>query len=251
MSTDPTVSTRKSQVDLLAAQINQGRDQLSSVLRIAEITAVGTAADGGIITARMGGSSQVIENIRTLDHVMPVVGKIAVLQQQGPDLFCIGQFGTVGPALPPGIIAMYGGLTIPTGWLLCNGQSASAYPALAAVLPGGMTPNLVDRFIVGAGGGYSLGNTGGVTTNTAVPAHTHLQGAHQHSIGNVLYNNDSGFHNHSNHPGALAEGPEPWSGYSNPLPKTNTDGGGTTGSTGSATVENRPPYYALYYIIKT
>src|SRR5699024_9581876 len=81
--------------------------------------------------------------------------------------------------LPAGMIMMWSGSTtssIPAGWALCNGSNG--------------TPDLRDRFIVGAGGDYGAGNTGGansVTLTTAqIPAHNHSastgsNGSHNHS----------------------------------------------------------------------
>lgn len=67
--------------------------------------------------------------------------------------------------VPAGVILMWSGsiATIPSGWLLCNGSNG--------------TPDLRDRFVVGAGSAYAVGATGGantVTLSTAnLPAHTH------------------------------------------------------------------------------
>jgi microcystin-dependent protein len=64
-----------------------------------------------------------------------------------------------------GVIVMWSGsiATIPTGWVLCNGSSG--------------TPDLRDRFIVGAGSTYAVAATGGSATSTLtsneLPAHTH------------------------------------------------------------------------------
>ena len=53
-----------------------------------------------------------------------------------------------------GMILMWSGSinTIPKGWALCNGKNG--------------TPDLRDRFIVGAGNSYSVGNLGGSNTVT-------------------------------------------------------------------------------------
>lgn len=48
---------------------------------------------------------------------------------------------------PAGLIALWSGITIPTGWALCDGTSG--------------TPDLRDRFVVGSGGAYTVGDTGG------------------------------------------------------------------------------------------
>lgn len=56
--------------------------------------------------------------------------------------------------LPRGIITMWSGATnaVPSGWALCDGNNG--------------TPNLKDRFIVGAGQSYGVGNVGGSITQT-------------------------------------------------------------------------------------
>ena len=56
--------------------------------------------------------------------------------------------------IPRGIITMWTGATnaVPSGWALCDGNNG--------------TPNLKDRFIVGAGQSYGVGNTGGSITQT-------------------------------------------------------------------------------------
>lgn len=71
----------------------------------------------------------------------------------------------VQSSIPVGLITLWSGsiASIPSGWALCNGS--------------GGTPDLRDRFIVGAGSTYAVGATGGatsVTLSTAnMPAHTH------------------------------------------------------------------------------
>ena len=58
--------------------------------------------------------------------------------------------------VPTGAIMMWSGesTAIPTGWVLCNGENN--------------TPDLRDRFVVGAGNSYAVGATGGSSTTTLV-----------------------------------------------------------------------------------
>lgn len=71
-----------------------------------------------------------------------------------------------------GIIALWSGsiATVPSGWALCNGSNG--------------TPDLRDRFVVGAGSTYAVGATGGSTTSSAAGSHTHTEssaGGHDHT----------------------------------------------------------------------
>jgi hypothetical protein len=59
--------------------------------------------------------------------------------------------------VPSGVITMWSGsiATIPSGWALCDGSNS--------------TPNLKDRFIVGAGSSYQVGVKGGEATHILTP----------------------------------------------------------------------------------
>jgi microcystin-dependent protein len=67
--------------------------------------------------------------------------------------------------IPSGMIVLWSGsvASVPTGWYLCNGSNG--------------TPDLRGKFIIGAGGSYSPGATGGNATVTLsvsnLPAHNH------------------------------------------------------------------------------
>ena len=150
--------------------------------------------------------------------------------------------------VPSGGIIMWSGsvANIPTGWVLCNGSNS--------------TPNLMDRFVVGAGFSYATGDTGGANTvilsEANMPAHNHTA-----SSSSASHVNDPG-HSHN------YEGVVPSSGEGNSsrtsVPTTKSTTAAATGitvqtttvtsigNTGSGTAhENRPPYYALAYIMKT
>jgi len=161
-------------------------------------------------------------------------------------------------AFVTGMIILWYGNTgnIPTGFVLCDGNNS--------------TPDLRDRFVVGAGSAYSPGDTGGsssVTLSTSnLPSHTH--GAGSYSASNVSLTGDitkiSECYNVAG--GATGvftkkgTGNSPVTGSSSNSPTAGVDFdashshsvSGTSGSTGSgSSIENRPPYYALCYIMKT
>ncbi len=77
--------------------------------------------------------------------------------------------------IPKGLIAMWSGSieAIPTGWALCDGQNG--------------TPDLRDRFIVGAGNSYDVGDTGGeervTLSSSQIPRHRHSSGTLSTSSG--------------------------------------------------------------------
>lgn len=74
--------------------------------------------------------------------------------------------------IPAGVIVLWSGAVgaVPSGWALCNGSNG--------------TPDLRDRFVVGAGSTYAVGATGGTTTTSAAGGHTHTEasaGGHNHT----------------------------------------------------------------------
>ncbi|GLR15576.1 phage baseplate protein [Portibacter lacus] len=155
---------------------------------------------------------------------------------------------------PKGGIIMWRGTTAPTGWAICDGNNG--------------TPDLRGRFIVGTGnsgiGGtttYALNATGGeqtvTLTTSQLPAHTHGSG--------TLTTDDSGSHSHGLgsrgvvlscvgcNSGNVADGSTDDSDISGTKQGGNHshDVTGNTGSAGTGNAhENRPPYYALAYIMK-
>jgi hypothetical protein len=99
--------------------------------------------------------------------------------------------GTEFFMVPAGVIVLWSGsaATIPAGWALCNGNNG--------------TPDLRDRFLVGAGGAYAVGNTGGATNHThdtviGTPT-TSTSGAHTHTTAASTTGSESA-HTHSVNP---------------------------------------------------
>lgn len=172
------------------------------------------------------------------------------------------QQGVEGRVVPVGGIIPWSGASnaIPTGWVLCNGLNG--------------TPNLQDRFIVGAGLNYAVGATGGTKDTTLVShfhgvnigANTGVESAsHVHSV------NDPGHIHTANFQVATGGGGYPGFDGSGDAYTVGGTGGaatgislftesathyhfvsivGNTGFAGASGVNmNLPPYYALCYIM--
>ena len=141
---------------------------------------------------------------------------------------------TAGASFPSGGIIMWSGsiASIPSGWYLCNGSNG--------------TPDLRDRFVVGAGSTYSVAATGG-SKDAVVVSHTHTatvtDPGHSHSM---PYDKTQNSGQLGNLVGGESRNGVSWSTNSN---TTGISVGiSTTGSSG--TNANLPPYYALAYIMK-
>lgn len=92
----------------------------------------------------------------------------------------------INKLVPVGTIAMYGGATAPTGWLLCDGSSINAsYTSLIAIV-GANTPDLKGRFAIGDNSTLTLLGTGGSATiaEANLPSHTHTIN-HDHGAANT------------------------------------------------------------------
>jgi hypothetical protein len=166
----------------------------------------------------------------------------------------------VAVAIPSGGIIIWSGAAsaIPTGWVLCNGSNS--------------TPDLRDKFVVGAGSTYAVGATGG-SANAIVVTHDHTFSAttssaadHQHAMAGGTYNgantgtldgtetlkigdNQGGNQNQYLLYGTASPATLGLSGAAGS--HTHTVSGTTSSAGNSGTNANLPPYYALCYIMKT
>jgi hypothetical protein len=154
-------------------------------------------------------------------------------------------YGIIGTApspptpIPSGVILLWSGSigSIPTGYVLCNGSNG--------------TPDLRDRFIVGAGSTYAVNASGG-SADAIVVSHTHTA-----SSTSVV--TDPGH----THPAQMqstsgAFGPGAFSVFYTSGNTSSATTGVTVATTTtnasagtSGTNANLPPYYALAYIMKT
>jgi microcystin-dependent protein len=158
-------------------------------------------------------------------------------------------------AFPAGGIIMWSGsiAAIPSGWALCNGSSG--------------TPDLRDRFVIGAGTTYAVNATGG-SANATLPSHTHTatntisNAAHQHYVVHNAAGSNEGSLNSSNYMirrgiyGGDFSYDFSSTGSEANIGLTSTAGGSLGVSTAVSTVgasavnANLPPYLALAYIMK-
>ena len=176
--------------------------------------------------------------------------------------------------LPRGCVMMYWGGSIPAGWILCDGNNG--------------TPDLRDRFPMGAGGSTGLaygGNSWPVLTAAQMPAHSHTVNdpGHGHGLNDPSHAHGVGDPGHGHslvNQGSVQAGADNGgaqcpvaTGYSSGRGQagTNPSGtgiqvwGNTTGigiygsgtgiwlsnAGGNAAFDNRPAFAAIYFIMKT
>ena len=140
--------------------------------------------------------------------------------------------GTIPSSFPTGGIIMWSGsvISIPSGWYLCDGANG--------------TPDLRNRFVVGAGSTYAPAATGG-SADAVVVSHNHTatstDSGHTH-LETYFDANGGGY--------GLIGGPNNY----NATKQTGTGNASITTSIASAGVSgtnaNLPPYYALAFIMK-
>ena len=260
-----------------------GDANIDGTLTASAITVIGGTADGMDIT---GGTitnstlSDVTINNSTIDSPILTGTTVAPTQASSDDSTKIATTAFVHDVLPKGAIIMWGGSTslIPTGWALCDGSTVGGFT----------TPDLVNRFILGAGVTGPIPNTTGGSANTSGTTdaggshnHTGTVGGtalttqqippHGHIFDDIRWSEVSGSYTYADPMlGNISVGPGAGSNRGTDYDNgahfiqhgTYSTGGGQTHSHGltidgesshthTFTVPNtRPPYYVLCFIIK-
>jgi hypothetical protein len=183
---------------------------------LTSLSVSGTSTLSGTVTAPTAGNGTSNTQVATTQFVQNTVSNASTV--------------------PSGAILLWSGsiASIPAGWFLCDGTNG--------------TPNLQDRFVVGAGSTYAPAATGG-SADAIVIAHTHTATSAVTDPG----------HNHSyNAPAGFVD--EGFSGSAVAGIVVSNTGNAVTGITVATTVAsagasgtnaNLPPYYALAYIMKS
>jgi len=146
----------------------------------------------------------------------------------------VGVQTAVGTTIPTGMINLwYGAIgSVPSGWYLCDGANG--------------TPDLRDKFVVGAGSTYSVAAVGG-TADAVVVTHNHTatvtDPGHTHTTSNALQ-----AVNQNALAGGLSAGTLPLAATINTAVTGITVANASAGVSG--TNANLPPYYALCYVMK-
>ena len=213
------------------------RQKLLAVPFAAVAGNVATANGNFTVSGQLSAKSATISNALTANN-LSVADTVSVASlstrgsvQIGGNLTVTGEISGFG-TIPLGSIIMWSGETnnIPNGWALCDGQKYGNW----------QTPDLRDRFIVGAGNSYTNNATGGAAkvtlTLSQIPSHSHefqftgadVDGKWKES--NFFYNLNKKYPNfvNTNH--------------------TETAGGNASGLTEPH--ENLPPFHALYFIMR-
>lgn len=167
--------------------------------------------------------------LQTLDNIYPILQSASTTTSPFTTGMIIIWSGSIG--------------SIPIGWLICDGTNS--------------TPDLRNRFIIGAGSTYPVGATGG-SADSIVVSHSHSMSittggqsqTHVHPMtkyvgvnaatGTAYVGDDSG----TGPAGTVDTGV-------NSVDHTHLVSGSTNTAGVSGTNTNLPPYYALCYIMKT
>jgi hypothetical protein len=238
--------------DVMEGDLNMDGNEVQNVTITGDSTIVEATVQGGVITNSNGDLTNAI-TIPDDGTSAPNVGGSPILTVSNFDPQSVFTAGMIMP--------FWGSLSdIPDGWALCDGNNGR--------------PDLRNKFIVGVGTDYALGDTGGIDLHAGLA--TELGGdavaateehvltldempAHQHGCGLGQQNDVTTAFLHGSQAGSAPESINQDSNNTTVEALTEIIGGGlghahdvaiSPHTHNIATLDNRPPYVALYWIIK-
>jgi hypothetical protein len=182
----------------LSAAIISGATTLTGTINASGATLNSPTISNPTISGSVNGNQDFNNNVN-IDGTLTVAGSVTAgntvvgtLQAGTTNVSSLTVNGSqiVGGYIPvPGMIVMYNGTTPPAGWAICNGTNG--------------TPDLRDRFIIGAGSSFGLGAFGGgYGTGNA--------GDHNHNLprfnGSFNTNESGAAHSHRSDPAGFDSG---------------------------------------------
>lgn len=205
----------------------------------------GANIDPELIFLKHGGTLKVGTNVSTPIDIQTDINVTGRILEDGHEL------------VPTGSIVMHYSSSVPAGWGLCDGTEYNRVIQKSGSTPSKIqSPNLSNMFIL-AGDVSDIGDTGGkdyVTLSIAqLPKHKHnvsstsTGSTHRHDIGSsdVLYEATG-----TTNSGKGADGSHDDNDISSRSGGGHTHTVSETNRGGGKKHENRPPYYALVFIMK-
>lgn len=230
-------------------------------------TMIGTTNMTGVLALGSGGSIQGGEFTGALRGAPGLTGNQILVPSGGGGATAGGSLiltaGNLSANLPSGtdlartnMIVLWNGLSssVPAGWHICDGTNG--------------TPDLRDRFVVGAGNTYAYGNTGNANTGSTDPSGGITVAGHALTIAEMPVHNHTfwtggyGFHSAvSGGYSSLINGGSQQNVWPTGEPEAGTQIIGSAGSGNAHThalsgnllhshTYSLPPYYGLFYIMK-
>lgn len=244
MEVNDSGSSKRITVDQLKAYVIPDASITASKIALNTITAAliaagaistTTIADGAVTSIKIAASG-VTAGTYGGATAIPVVTVNAAGQVTGMATVAVPS------GFPSGGIIIWSGAktAIPSGWVLCDGLNG--------------TPNLQDRFVIGAGSTYAVGATGGATSGSlTISGSTNTVADHSHGLGNGS-NGSSGTATSTAGMSSVSVANGCYGSttlYSAQTTVSTNAGGHSHTFSGSGSVATLPPYYALCYIMKT